>query len=239
MSNLEKLPLDSQDRKCVNCGLSIPTSRRPFAKFCGEKCRRKAEHLRGWAGGWIKSYHMKNKDKIRGYNKSWHKENPEKDAATRLKHRDKRLIALKAWKKRNPERVKELRRASSKRHPRPVYRIKWLAENAERMREHKRKWKHNHPAETRADAMRRNASKLMAVPPWLTKEQRNNILDIYRRCSEIKKETGFPYEVDHIIPLRGENVCGLHVSWNLQILTRSENARKHNKLLPALCSQNA
>jgi 5-methylcytosine-specific restriction endonuclease McrA len=57
------------------------------------------------------------------------------------------------------------------------------------------------------------------------------ILSIYERAIELSKTTGIKHEVDHIIPLFNANVCGLHVSWNLQILTKSENSKKGNKLL--------
>lgn len=68
------------------------------------------------------------------------------------------------------------------------------------------------------------ASKLQAAPAWLTKEQLATMRALY---AEAKK---MGLEVDHIIPLQGVNVCGLHVPWNLQLLTRQQNASKSNKI---------
>jgi len=55
------------------------------------------------------------------------------------------------------------------------------------------------------------------------------IADIYRQAKAVTAETGIPHSVDHIVPLRGKMVCGLHVPWNLQILTSRENSRKGNR----------
>lgn len=75
------------------------------------------------------------------------------------------------------------------------------------------------------------ASKYNATPKWLTKDQLKIIAEFYKKAKRMSEETGKIHHVDHIIPLQGKNICGLHVPWNLQILSQSENCSKTNKLI--------
>lgn len=77
----------------------------------------------------------------------------------------------------------------------------------------------------------KRAKKRQAMPRWLTRAQRVEIRNFYREANRLKEESGIVHHVDHIIPLNNDVVCGLHVPWNLQILTGTENCKKHNKLL--------
>jgi 5-methylcytosine-specific restriction endonuclease McrA len=79
------------------------------------------------------------------------------------------------------------------------------------------------PGKVNARTAKRRASKLKATPPWSDLEE---IKLAYAICSRVTKETKIPHEVDHIIPLKGEFVCGLHVPYNLQLLTEKENRSK-------------
>lgn len=77
-------------------------------------------------------------------------------------------------------------------------------------------------------AAKRRALKLKATPPWLSEYHKRHIERIYYVCSKVSATTNRPHDVDHIVPLQGENVCGLHVPWNLQILPAGMNRSKNN-----------
>ena len=68
-----------------------------------------------------------------------------------------------------------------------------------------------------------------ATPKWLTYTQKKEIRSLYIIAQTSTKITGVKYVVDHIVPLVGDNVCGLHVPWNLQIMTQEDNLLKSNK----------
>jgi len=73
------------------------------------------------------------------------------------------------------------------------------------------------------------ASKRRAAPTWLTEEQKLHISSVYAHARDCGVVSGESYHVDHIIPLRGSTVCGLHVPWNLQVLPSDLNMSKGNR----------
>jgi 5-methylcytosine-specific restriction endonuclease McrA len=81
------------------------------------------------------------------------------------------------------------------------------------------------------DAKRR-ADKIQRTPKWIKDVFVDEIKVIYNRANLIKKFTGEAWHVDHIVPLKGKKVSGLHVPWNLQLLPASENLTKSNKFTP-------
>lgn len=161
------------------------------------------------------------------------KETPELTRATTKRYRDKNPDKVRTmisnWRERNEQRVKNSnaawRAANDEKHR--TYNLNWKLENAERCREVNAKWTKANAGKVNATTARRSAAKLRATPSWVDLAE---IEKLYIEAARLTVETGIPHQVDHIYPLRNPSCCGLHVPWNLQILTGTENRKKGNRL---------
>ncbi len=104
------------------------------------------------------------------------------------------------------------------------------AKNIEHYRAYNRRWAKENIGAQRESKMRANIRRMGGhrIPAW---SESALIVDFYERAIDISRVSGITHDVDHIIPLRGKTVSGLHVFDNLQILTMRENRIKHRNLL--------
>ena len=157
-------------------------------------------------------------------------------------HLDERLVSngtccecnrqkVKKWQIDNPK------KALDKYHA-------WVDANPKRQKDNRRKWhqdNQSHVLKTMENYRKANlplinylsskarANKLQRTPKWLTKFDLLKIKCMYSIASMLTRENKEPWHVDHIIPLRGENVSGLHVPSNLQVLPKIDNLVKGNR----------
>ena len=111
----------------------------------------------------------------------------------------------------------------------------WLREhyqnNKIRYKEYSKRFLSNNPGMGAFISSVRRSRKNQATPSWANL---GAIKDIYKQREQISLETNIIHHVDHIIPLKGELVCGLHVEYNLRIIPAVENLSKSNKLIEGL-----
>lgn len=130
-----------------------------------------------------------------------------------------------AWREENPDSFKEYY-AEKKKELSANFKA-WREENAESRAEYMAQWLKDNRALSNERAMRRVASKRRATPKWANRER---MVEFYKDAERLTAETGIPHNVDHIYPLQGKIVCGLHCEANLNVITQFENIQKLNRM---------
>jgi len=104
------------------------------------------------------------------------------------------------------------------------------ARPVEQRKMHREKYKAQNPELYKAFVSVRRRRHKNATPKWITPEQKLAMRNLYLQAQALTKATGERYVVDHIIPLISPEVCGLHVPWNLRVITQEKNLIKSNKI---------
>jgi len=109
------------------------------------------------------------------------------------------------------------------------YNREWHQANRKKVLERYKSYYKRNMAANAARSANYAAAKLRRTPAWLSTDERNQIKVFYDVACRISNCLGESFHVDHIHPLRGELVSGLHVPWNLQVIAGRENIAKGNR----------
>jgi hypothetical protein len=165
-------------------------------------------------------YNAKNKEVIAEKKKIYHEKNKEiiakKHKEFHLKNRDK--LNQRALDYYNKNRDMLLARQAD-----------WREKNRDLSRQAAKNWQKNNKPKVLASMSKRRSAKINRTPSWLTAEQLLRIESLYAESIKRRQETGLDWHVDHIIPLQGKLVSGLHVPENMQIILAQDNVRKGNR----------
>lgn len=153
----------------------------------------------------------------------------EKNPLRTKEHQKKRADLVKN----TPELQKKKRQSNAKyraKHKEEIDAVikRWRDKNKLLLREYVKKSKAKNPEVSRANVAKRRAARMNRTPAWLTEDDHWMMKQAYELAELRTKMFGFTWHVDHIIPLQGENVSGLHTPFNLQVIPWSDNVRKSN-----------
>lgn len=133
-----------------------------------------------------------------------------------LRNRELAKARAKAWVEANLEKRSIILKTNRDKHKesRSAYNREWFAKN---------------PQKRAAYEGKRRAMLLQRTPKWLDNDDLWLIEEVYDLAQLRSEAFGFEWHVDHVIPLQGKRVSGLHDISNLQVITGSENCKKHTR----------
>jgi len=195
---------------CAKCKIE-----KDLNKFCMRRASRDGlkSRCKICANNDYTAWAKKNPKKIKTRNKLFRKENPDYSAIYLKENPDYKTI----YNKKHAEEIK-------------VYWTVYRKKNSKKLKAYISLYAKKNSDVVNAINAKRRASKLRRTPFWLTRDNYKEIYKFYMEAQRKTKETGIRHDVDHIVPLQGEMVSGLHVPWNLQILTKSNNCSKGNRM---------
>ena len=147
-----------------------------------------------------------------------------------FKEKQKEYDKNRLSRKRNPETLKAAKKRHYEKHKAIILvkMQKYRQENREHRQKYFQKYKKIHAGKVRFWGAKRDAAIAQRTPSWLTESDWLNIRCKYEVAAMYTKEGICKWHVDHIIPIQGKLVSGLHVPSNLRVITESENVRKNN-----------
>jgi hypothetical protein len=200
-----------------------------------------------------RAWRAANKEKVKANNAAYHAENREREIARNRAWKDENREAMNARRRAayaanieqerarqrnkkkasyvlNPQRYRDLaRRDRAKpgvKQREAVLKKAWAERNRDRLKAASRRWYRRNLAHARLQLAISQASRRQRCVRWADQEA---IAAFYAKAAQLTRTTGRIHVVDHIVPLKGRTVSGLHVENNLRIVERFENARKSNK----------
>lgn len=209
------------------------------------KCKKNASDLQSYCKSCIKvanaSWAENNKDKFKDYQSKFRGTDKRKQYIKLYKEQKADFISArrKEYKEENSERIKEGNRLYAKLNSDKIRSInkKYYEENRELILSKSKEYRRKNKSRYAKHSSLRRATERRAQPTWLTREDLIR-MELIWGLRELKSfVTKEEYEVDHIVPLRGKTVCGLHVPWNLRVILRYENRSKHARYWPDMWTE--
>lgn len=142
-----------------------------------------------------------------------------------------RADRLKAWRTDNPIRVQQHNKTQYSRFSEKIKAAtrKYYAENADVLREKSRAYQKTHLHLYAKIKAKRKAAELKRTPAWLTEDDHWMMEQAYELAALRTRLFGISFQVDHVLPLQGKLVSGLHVPLNLQVIPAKMNRIKSNR----------